>query len=112
MFLGQTLHALGEGLQPKVSQQHIKKYTYSFDALLVERYLDVEVLEIVVCWWALISSSSLSLSSTLMHRLAPASIHLVVLLGILLIFPSSTCARCALHLHRCHLLLHALHLFG
>ena len=61
------------------SQKHVRTIvsTYSFDALLVECHLDVEVFEVVVRRSRILWSSSL----LLMNRRAPRSIHLVVLLS-------------------------------
>ena len=71
--------------------------TYSFDALLVERNFDVEVLQVIV--WCLLARFLV----LLVHGLSPATVHLVVLLSVLGLIST---------LHRCQLLLHALHLCG
>ena len=74
-----------------------KCHTYCFDTLLVEGDFDVEVFQVVV------GGLLLRASAFLMHGLAPAAVHLVILLCVVLLISA---------LERCHLLLHALHLLG
>ena len=77
-------------------------FTYGLDGLFVQGDFDVEVFEVVVgCRCLLILSAG-----ALMHGLPPCTIHLIVLLGILALGPTSVHLLLLLLLH----LLHALHL--
>ena len=87
--------------------------TYCSDTLLIERYLDVEVLEILVGSWSI-------LSLTCMHATGPLPVHLIVvrrlrvLLGsnLLLLLLNWLPLRLLLLWRHLHLLHHSLLVIG
>ena len=96
--------------QEFVTQKNIAKdqlsprqiFTYGLDSLFVQGDFDVKVFEVVVGRGCLLILSA----GALMHGLPPCTIHLIVLLGILALGPTSVHLLLLLLLH----LLHALHL--
>ena len=83
-----------------LSPRHI--FTYGLDGLFVQRDFDVEIFQVIVGRGRLLILSA----GALMHGLPPCTIHLIVLLGILALGPTSVHLLLLLLLH----LLHALHL--
>ena len=80
----------------------ISIFTYGLDGLFVQRDFDVEIFQVIVGRGRLLILSA----GALMHGLPPCTIHLIVLLGILALGPTSVHLLLLLLLH----LLHALHL--